>query len=324
MAWSETATAIMRRIVPAADTDILMFNAPIERHRDRRLIKSLCTRQCRPNLLMILVTGGGDPDAAYRIARCLQSHYKKFTVCVSGICKSAGTLLLLGAHELAFSEHGEIGPLDIQMAKKDELWESESGLTVMTALTALYENAQDAFDHFLVSLTTRSGGRITVRTASEIAAKLTQALYSPISQQIDPIHMGEVNRSMAIAKEYGKRLMDKGGNFDEDALMSLISGYPSHGFVIDREEASSKFKIVRGCSADEVALLEDLGNFALVPSPSPWVRFISDDILGPEKENAHIAEGETVLEGAGVAGTPAPAEASVPPDGQPGPAVVRA
>jgi hypothetical protein len=62
----------------------------------------------------------------------------------------------------------------------------------MTALSALYQNAQDAFDHFLVSLTTRSGGRITVRTASEVAAKLTEALYSRISGQIDPIHMGEV------------------------------------------------------------------------------------------------------------------------------------
>jgi membrane-bound ClpP family serine protease len=178
--WSPEATAIMQRIVPAADTDILLFNGPIERPRDRRLIKLLTKRSCRPNLLMILVTNGGDPDAAYRIARSIQDHYKKFTVCIPGICKSAGTLLLLGAHELAFSENGEIGPLDIQMAKKDELWESESGLTVMTALTALSENAQDAFDHFLVSLTTRSGGRITVRTASEVAAKLTQALYAPM------------------------------------------------------------------------------------------------------------------------------------------------
>lgn len=144
----------MRRIVAANDTDILMFNAPIERPRDRRFIKMLSNRACRPNLFMILVTNGGDPDAAYRIARSIQDHYQKFILCVSGICKSAGTLLLLGANELAFSENGEVGPLDIQLAKKDELWESESGLTVMTALTALSENAQDAFDHFLMSLTT--------------------------------------------------------------------------------------------------------------------------------------------------------------------------
>ena len=324
MAWSPEATAIMRRIVEATDTDILMFNAPIERPRDRRIIKLLTTRQLRPNLLMILVTNGGDPDAAYRISRCIQNHYTKFTVCVSGICKSAGTLLLLGAKELAFSQHGEIGPLDIQMAKKDEIWESESGLTVMTALSALHENAQDAFDYFLLSLVTRSGGRITVRTASEIAAKLTEALYSPISEQIDPIHMGEVSRSMAIAKEYGDRLMAKSENFESpaDTLKSLISGYPSHGFVIDREEAAKKFKNVRECTVDELALLEDFGLYSLVPNAlSPWVKFVSDDILEEEAANA-VTEGTTVLEQPGATGTPAPTTTSIPTDGQEGTAKV--
>jgi Serine dehydrogenase proteinase len=314
--WSPEATEIMRRIIPAADADILIYNAPIERPRDRRLIERVSNRQRRPNLLMILVTNGGDPDAAYRIGRCLQHHYQKFTVIVSGICKSSGTLLLLGASELAFSENGELGPLDIQMAKKDELWGSESGLTVMTALTALSENAQDAFDHFLLSLTTRSGGRITVRTASEIAAKLTQALYAPIADQIDPIHMGEVKRSMAIAKEYGERLLGKSEICEAEHLISLISGYPSHGFVIDKAEAKEVFKgeKVRDCTADEIALLEELGNYALVPMlTSPWVRFISDDTLEDEGPHATTA---TVLEQPQVAGPAPQADGPIPTNGQ--------
>ena len=317
MAWSAKATEIMRRIVAASNSDILMFNAPIERPRDRRLIERVIKRTRRPNLLMILVTNGGDPDAAYRIARCIQDHYRNFTVCVSGICKSAGTLLLLGATELAFSEYGELGPLDIQMAKKDELWESESGLTVMTALSAIHENAQDAFDHFLLSLTTRSGGRITVRTASEIAAKLTEALYSRISEQIDPIHMGEVNRSMAIAQQYGIRLMSRSENFDVDTLKSLISDYPSHGFVIDKCEAKDKFKNVRECTDDELALFEDLGNYALVPSASPWVKFISDDIS--EEDTAHAeTEPTTILEQHATNGASKEAATGVPLEGESG------
>ena len=318
MAWSPEATVIMQRIVSAADTDILMFNAPIKRPQDRWLIEQICARERRPNLLMILVTNGGDPDAAYRIARCIQNHYTKFTVCVSGLCKSAGTLLLLGAHELAFSQYGELGPLDIQMAKKDDLWDSESGLTVMTALSALHENTLEAFEHFLLSLVTRSRGRITVRTASDIAAKLTQALFAPISEQIDPIHMGEVSRSMAIAREYGTRLMGKSENFDNPAetLKSLISDYPSHGFVIDKEEAAEKFKNVRDCTADELALLDDFELFALRPNVNhPWVRFVSDDIL-EERKVTNVAEGTTVLEQPGVAGTPAAPAASVPTDGK--------
>jgi hypothetical protein len=307
----------MRRIVAASDTDILMFNAPIEPARARRMIRLLSKRACRPNVLMILVTNGGDPDAAYRISRCIQNHYKKFTVCVSGVCKSAGTLLLLGAHELAFSEQGEMGPLDIQMAKKDELWESESGLTVMTALTAVYENAQDAFEHFLITLTTRSAGRITVRTASEIAAKLTDALYSPISQQIDPIHMGEVKRSMAIAKEYGGRLSKKSDICEEDTLETLISSYPSHTFVIDREEAKGLFKAgrVRECTVDEVLLLENLEHFSVVPYSAGWVRFLSDDILEEDKARA-AAQGQTVLEQPGTAGASTQTAGAIPTNSQ--------
>lgn len=317
MPWSTEATAIMRRIVSASNVDILMFNAPIQRNRDYRLLKKVVSRNRKPNVLMILVTSGGDPDAAYRISRCLQNHYEKFTVCIPGICKSAGTLIALGANELAFTENGELGPLDIQLAKKDDLWDQESGLTVMTALTALHENAQDAFDHFLVSLTTRSGGRITVKTASEIAAKLTEAIYAPVSEQIDPIHMGEVSRSMAIAQHYGRRLVERGKNFDEEKLKSLISDYPSHGFVIDQEEAGNIFKRVRACTADELALIEELGSTAVAPSDTAWVKFISDDIVEEDAANA-AEEARRILEQSQAGGVDAPPEGHVPPNGQAG------
>ena len=295
-----------------------MFNAPRKRPQDGWLVGKICARERRPNLLMILVTNGGDPDAAYRIARCIQNHYTKFTVCVSGICKSAGTLLLLGAHELAFSQHGELGPLDIQMEKKDDIWDSESGLTVMTALSALHENALEAFQHFMLALVLRSNGRITVRTASDISAKLTQAIFSPISEQIDPIHIGEVSRSMAIAREYGTRLMEKSKNSNNasETLKSLISDYPSHGFVIDKEEAAEKLKNVRDCTADELALLDNFGLYALNPNVMhPWVRFVSDDIL-EEREGENAAKGKTVLEQSGATGTPEAPATSVPMDGQ--------
>src|ERR1700761_4717148 len=78
MAWSPAATQIMRRIVRASDTDILMFNAPVERPRDRRIIKMLGARRWKPNLFMIVVTNGGDPDAAYRIT-CRSAHASRET-----------------------------------------------------------------------------------------------------------------------------------------------------------------------------------------------------------------------------------------------------
>lgn len=66
-------------------------------------------------------------------------QYERFTLFVSGLCKSAGTLVAVGAHELIMSDYGELGPLDVQMPKQDAVWEMQSGLTVMSTLNTLTE-----------------------------------------------------------------------------------------------------------------------------------------------------------------------------------------
>ena len=129
--------------------------------------------------------------------------------------------------------------------------------------------------------------------------------------------MGEVNRSMAIAKEYGERLFKNSELCDEESLKTLISGYPSHSFVIDREEAKGIFKSgkVRECTPDEIELLENLEHYSRIPSTTGWVKMISDDIL--EEDKAHAAvQAETVLEQPGTAGTSTQTTGTVPTDGQ--------
>jgi ClpP class serine protease len=149
----------------ALDADVILINGRIERHLDRHLIELCLQRRRKSSVFLILVTQGGDADAAYRIARCLQESYQRFVCFISGYCKSAGTLIALGAHELTFCDHGELGPLDVQMAKKDDLWELESGLTVMTALGALHEKAFSSFEYFFMQSEINSNGRIPTQTA---------------------------------------------------------------------------------------------------------------------------------------------------------------
>lgn len=275
--------AAVASVVDALSADVLFCNAAIERDIDDDIIRMCHGRRRRPSVFLILVTEGGNPDAAFRIARTLQCMYERFYCAISGFCKSAGTLIALGAHELVFGNFGELGPLDVQMAKKDELFESESGLTVMTALTALHEKALLAFEHFFIQTSVHSGGRISVRTASSIATELTKALFSPISQQVDPLHVGEAFRSMNVAKAYGERLVEKSKNLSAEKLDELISEYPSHGFVIDRIEAGKIFKNVREANDNEQALLNLWGNLAISPVRTPFVRFLSDEI--PEVKN---------------------------------------
>jgi hypothetical protein len=199
------------------------------------------------------------------MARTAQASYEKVTCLISGFCKSAGTLAVVGAHELVFGPHGELGPVDVQMSKKDDLYEMQSGQTVMSALETLQEKAFQAFEQCLLEVQDRSGGRISLRTATEVAVKLSSSLFAPIYQQIDPMHIGEAGRASAITTQYGHRLDNKARNLKPNALEYLMSGYTSHGFVIDEMEATQLFKNVRSAEAEELALCAEVGDEAHAP-----------------------------------------------------------
>ena len=145
MSEESTSNVKIRRaantVAEAADSDVLLLNGPMARPLDVRVIDLCALRRRRPHVLLVLVTEGGDADPAYRIARCLQDHYDRFSVFVSGYCKNAGTLGALGAHELVIADCGELGPLDVQMSKEDELGATRSGLTVLSALSTLQMKA---------------------------------------------------------------------------------------------------------------------------------------------------------------------------------------
>ena len=282
-------TKLADSVAQDIDADVILYNGPLYSGADTDLIKACAKRRRRTNVVLLLVTEGGSADPAYRIARCLQNNYKRFSLYVSGYCKSAGTLVAIGAHELIISDHGELGPLDVQMAKKDELWETQSGLTVMDTLMALQDNAFMAFEGFFLQLKAKSGDAITLRTATRIAMEMATGLFAPLYNQVDPMHVGEARRAMSIASRYGDRLLRKGGNITPDALGFITSEYPSHGFVIDRQEASTLFSNVREPEPAEVLLVEELDDRALYPRvfesfEGSAFEFLSTELATPEND----------------------------------------
>ena len=175
------------------------------------------------------------------------------------------------------SDHGEMGPLDVQVGKKDEIWETDSGLTVLSALKTLEERAFDLFETGFLNLKMRSQGRITTKTATELAATLAIGAISPIVAQIDPMHVGEVSRAMKIGLDYGTRLAGHSKNPNARTLDTLTNEYPSHGFVIDREEAQSLFNKVREPNESEIELIELFGYNAREPNlESPLIAYVSE------------------------------------------------
>lgn len=221
------------------DTDVYAYFGPIE-HQGYDQLSNSIPKKKRPNALLILGTWGGSPDAGFRIARAMQHHYEKnFSVLVPYFCKSAGTLICIGASKLILADKSELGPLDVQLRKQDEMFQQNSGLDIVRGITAITEDALDKFRDYLLEINGGSG--MSTRTAADVATKLVVGLYEPIFAQVDPLKLGETSAALAIAANYGQRLNKKSNILSADALPKLIHGYPSHGFVIDRSEAKELF-----------------------------------------------------------------------------------
>lgn len=276
---NEEISAAATSLADATDSDVLLFSGGIDRPYDDKLLDLLASRKKRENVLLFLCTRGGNPDAAYRMARGLQDNYKKFTVVLAGRCKSAGTLLVVGAHEIVMTPHAELGPLDIQLGKKDELFELDSGLTVLDALTELEAKAFELFEKAMIRIKIRSEGRVTFKTATHIATELAKGVVAPIMAQIDPMHVGEVSRALKIGMEYGQRLSYVSDNLGEESLTRLVEKYPSHGFVIDSSEARELFIHVRDISPEEAALIKiaPLRSSVRLPNDEPVLWFLSEE-----------------------------------------------
>lgn len=89
--------------------DVFFVSAPLDRSTAYRLYEAHKQSGRRKHCILVLTTSGGDADAAYLMARYLRRFYEKVTICVFGYCKSAGTLLALGAHEIVMGRAGRVG-----------------------------------------------------------------------------------------------------------------------------------------------------------------------------------------------------------------------
>lgn len=238
------------------DADILAYYGAIGRPYDDVIIDMLRNRRKRKNLLLAIDTRGGELDAAYRISRCIQEAYKttnqqasipgssgddkgKFIVFVDGLCKSAGTLICLAADTIIMSGNGQMGPIDTQMKKHNEVGELDSGLTPIQAVNFLENQSVQLFRRHFSALRFDRTLAFSSKMGAEVASKLTADLLAPIYQQIDPMRLAEVDRLIRVAHEYGKRLSN--GNLKDDGVERLLASYPSHAFVIDRKEAREVF-----------------------------------------------------------------------------------
>jgi hypothetical protein len=296
--WLATINTVAEKL----DADIVVYAGDIGRGEDKYLIGQCQSRRLRKNVLLLLETYGGDPNAAYRIARAFQTFYNtvpikganparsttnddrgQFIVYINGVCKSAGTIICLGADKIIMSDTAELGPIDVQLRKQDEIGERTSGLTPIQAVQFLETQSVVLFKRHFKALRQDDDLGFSTKMAADLATRLTVGLLEPIYQQIDPIRLAEVDRSLKISKEYGERLQHD-GNLKADAVDNLLARYPSHGFVIDRREACDIFAKVEDPSTELKTLLKLFERVLRVTAQSnddTYVYFVSSEPPAP-------------------------------------------
>ena len=275
--WKRLANLVSEKY----NADVILYTGEIEDSVADQLIELAKQPKRKDNIVLLLTTRGGSPDAAYRMTRCLKRQYKKFILYIYGICKSAGTLVSVGANEIILSDFGEFGPLDIQLGKRDELFETVSGLNITQALDSMNIRAQDMFRSTLIDLKSGGRGRLSTKLAAEISSNLVTGLYKNIYAQIDPEQLGSIERSIHIASDYCMRL--KTENVKKDTVDKLVSGYPSHNFVIDLDEAKNLFNNVRMPDDTEEELAKCISFVTRDPAKDAFVSKMSDE----KKENTN-------------------------------------
>ena len=308
------------RVADAMKVDVLLYNGPISEDGLGSLIVTTTKNKQMDHLLLILVTYGGDGNSGYRIGRFLQGVYDKITVYVPSYCKSAGTLIAISANKIIMSDFAELGPLDVQLSKRDELWEMRSGLVTKSALSSLSEESHDLFAHLMLNIKAQSRGLITFRLASQLASEMTTSLMAPIFSQINPSSLGEDFRDLMLGYEYGIRLVRSSRIAPEHIVRKLVHDYPSHDFVIDKAEARELFgDSVGDPSADLYSVTAVLRELAFSPNArNAYVRSLtekSDETTGgTEDDNSKGTPPQEADGGSDAVSEPAVVEAAADSD----------
>lgn len=282
------------RLMVESGRDLFVFSGEIGEDTSHDFIQQVIEHHPRRSkALMFLCTYGGDPHAAYRLARLLKRCYPEdIRILIGGQCKSAGTLVALCADSLGFSEIGELGPLDTQLSRPDEVLQQASGLEVFSTLQYLTDHAFSCFEKNMLTIISKSGQTVSTRLASEIASRLATGLLKPITAQLDPYRIGMAQRGLEVTRVYGNQLANK-KNLKGDAatvVNHLVNHYPTHEFVIDREEASTLFQHVDAFSSTEQAIFDQMLAVLSVPADEPVIINFAAAVAGEASQ--HQQEGK--------------------------------
>lgn len=171
------------------------------------------------DLHLILDSPGGDGEIAVRLARSAQSRCRELTVIVPDQAKSAGTVLVMGAHHILMGPTSDLGPVDpqFQVTQGGPLY---AGRDIIAAV----EFAQQSITEFPESYPLHAA------LLQDVTALLVQAAKSSIERTPDLV--------LAALKSNPDRSTKEAETILGKVQKPLIDDPREHGAVVGVDEAS--------------------------------------------------------------------------------------
>lgn len=188
---------------------------------------------------VLLESGGGDLDSAYKILQILKSHANHVTVVVPFYAKSAATLIALGSDRLQMCSAGELGPIDPQVLDPD------SGMMV-PALSI--KNAMDFINE----------------APNPIVA-------ASLADKISPLLIGAYRNAEAASQQCLNEILAT-KEFDDEKREELVGVFTknqlSHGYPMPRDFLKRHGIDVDKLEVEEEELFADLHE--------KWIKYCTD------------------------------------------------
>jgi hypothetical protein len=231
------------------------LNIRLVRKIEALLEKKIVTPPESTQIDVWLDSPGGSAHAAYKLILALRSRCNVLWTIIPDYAKSAATLLVLGSDCIFMAPTAELGPLDVQIDHPDRENVRISGLDVTNSLEHLTTMA--------LNFTLVGGGMMLKYTGlprrdvlHELLQFMAQAL-GPLISKLDPHIIHQATNELKVAEQYALRML-KMRNLpkekqlsDDDAeavLETLVKEYPTHSFVISREEAAKELGLPVKCA----------------------------------------------------------------------------
>jgi hypothetical protein len=213
-------------------------------------------KECKPDVVLVVDSRGGDVHAAYLLAKLIRQHCKRLTVVVPRQAKSAATLLCLAADEIVMSAIGELGPLD-PLARRPGETTYRPVLDEYSALTAVHNDALSILDITIPLIAGRTG--MDFRDLLTVLPSFVAELLAPVYARIDPHAHGSNMRMLNISKSYARKVFIEWGKMTEEQALEaadkIVMSYPCHDYIVDAHELQRLGLRAREATGEEEWLL---------------------------------------------------------------------